>query len=62
MRFKMPETDEDIGTARLVARARSDIAAGAPLISKIIVDQVVDGEAGSCTLAYDFSTMSQKKS
>ena len=62
MRSKVRETDEDIGTARLVARARKDIAAGAPLIPKRIVDQAVDGETGSRILAHNFSTMSQKKS
>src|SRR5665811_1607297 len=31
---KAAEADEDIGSARLVARARKEIAAGAPLIPK----------------------------
>jgi hypothetical protein len=31
---KAREADEDIGTARLVARARREIAAGMPLIPK----------------------------
>ncbi len=41
---KAAEADEDIGTARLVARARKDIAAGAPLIPKHVVDRIVKGE------------------
>jgi ribosome-binding protein aMBF1 (putative translation factor) len=38
------EADEDIGTARLVARARKEIASGAPLIPKMIVDRIAKGE------------------
>jgi DNA-binding XRE family transcriptional regulator len=38
------EADEDIGTARLVARARRDIAAGMPLIPKEVVDRICAGE------------------
>lgn len=30
------EADEDVGTARLVARARKEIASGAPLIPKTV--------------------------
>jgi ribosome-binding protein aMBF1 (putative translation factor) len=41
---KAQEADEDIGTARLVARARKEIAAGMPLIPKEIVDRIVGGE------------------
>jgi DNA-binding XRE family transcriptional regulator len=41
---KAAEADEDIGSARLVARARKDIAAGAPLIPKKIVDRIANGE------------------
>lgn len=41
---KAAEADEDIGTARLVARARRDIAAGAPLIPKAVVDRIAGGE------------------
>ena len=41
---KARETDEDIGTARLVAHARKEIAAGTPLIPKEIVDRIVAGE------------------
>lgn len=36
---KAAEADEDIGTARLVARARKEIAAGARLIPKAVVDR-----------------------
>jgi hypothetical protein len=35
---RQAEVDEDIGTARLVARVRKEIAAGAPLIPKAVVD------------------------
>jgi hypothetical protein len=38
------EADEDIGSARLVARARKEIAAGAPLIPKKLVDRIANGE------------------
>ena len=41
---KAQEVDEDVGTARLVARARNEIAAGMPLIPKEIVDRIVAGE------------------
>jgi|SRR2546430_4847183 len=41
---KAAEAEEDIGTARLVARARRDIAAGAPLIPKSVVDRIASGE------------------
>ena len=41
---KAREIDEDIGTARLVAHARKEIAAGTPLIPKEIVDRIVAGE------------------
>jgi hypothetical protein len=42
---KAAEADEDIGTARLVARARKEIAAGAPLIPKAVVDRIAKGES-----------------
>jgi hypothetical protein len=42
---KAAEADEDIGTARLVARARKEIAAGAPLIPKQVVDRIANGES-----------------
>jgi hypothetical protein len=42
---KAAEADEDAGTARLVARARKEIAAGAPLIPKTIVDRIASGES-----------------
>ena len=41
---KAAEADEDIGSARLVARARKEIAAGAPLIPKNFVDRIANGE------------------
>jgi hypothetical protein len=41
---KAAEADEDAGTARLVARARSEIAAGAPLLPKHMVDRLANGE------------------
>jgi Helix-turn-helix len=41
---KAAEADEDLGTARLVARARREIAAGAPLIPKAIIDRIAKGE------------------
>ena len=41
---KAREADEDFGTARLVARARTVIAAGAPLIPKQVVDRIAGGE------------------
>lgn len=39
-RKRTAEADEDIGTARLVAHARKEIAAGAPLIPKNFVDGI----------------------
>ena len=41
---KAAEADEDIGSARLVARSRKEIAAGAPLIPKMFVDRIANGE------------------
>jgi len=41
---KAQEADEDVGTARLVARVRKEIAAGMPLIPKEVVDRIVGGE------------------
>jgi DNA-binding XRE family transcriptional regulator len=38
------EADEDAGTARLVARARREVAAGAPLLPKESVDRLAKGE------------------
>lgn len=38
------EGDEDRGTARLVTRARKEIASGVPLIPKKIVDRIANGE------------------
>ena len=36
--------DEDLGTARLVTRARKEIAAGAPLIPLDVVNRIANGE------------------
>ena len=41
---KAREADEDIGTARLVAGARKEIAVGIPLIPKETVDRIIAGE------------------
>lgn len=43
---KAAEADEDSGTARLVARARArkEIAEGAPIIPKQFVDRIANGE------------------
>ncbi len=41
---KAQEVDEDFGTARLVARARKEIAHGMPLIPKQFVDRIASGE------------------
>ena len=41
---KAQEADEDLGTARLVARVRKEIAAGLPLIPKEVVDRIAGGE------------------
>lgn len=38
------EADEDIGTARLVARAQKNVAAGEPLLPKEVVDRLAGGE------------------
>ena len=41
---KASEADEDAGTARVVARARKEIASGGPLLPKDIVDRMANGE------------------
>ncbi len=41
---KAAEADEDAGTARLVARARKDVAEGAPLIPLDVVERIAAGE------------------
>ena len=41
---KAQEADEDFGTARLVARAGKEIAAGMPLVPKEVVDRITGGE------------------
>jgi len=42
---KAAEADENTGTARIVARGRRDIASGAPLLPKQVVDRLADGES-----------------
>lgn len=39
------EADEDVGMARLVARARKQVAAGEPLLPKDVVDRLAKGES-----------------
>ena len=41
---KAAEVEEDVGTARIVARARREIAAGTPLLPKDVVDRLAAGE------------------
>ncbi len=41
---KAAEAVEDAGTARLVARARKDVAEGAPLIPMDVVERIAAGE------------------
>ncbi len=41
---KAAEADEDSGTSRLVARAKEEVAAGALLLPKNVVDRLADGE------------------
>ena len=41
---KAKEADEDAGTARLVARARKEIVAGAPRIPMVVADRIANGE------------------
>jgi Helix-turn-helix len=41
---KAAELDEDVGTARIVARAREEIAEGGLLLPKEVVDRLADGE------------------
>ncbi len=41
---KASEADEDAGTARVVARARKEIAGGGPLLPKDVVDRMANGE------------------
>jgi DNA-binding XRE family transcriptional regulator len=41
---KAAEADEDAGTARVVARARNEIAGGGPLLPKAVVDRMANGE------------------
>jgi ribosome-binding protein aMBF1 (putative translation factor) len=41
---KASEADEDAGTARIVMRARKEIAGGGPLLPKNLVDRIANGE------------------
>ena len=41
---KAEEADEDLGSSRLVARARKEIAAGIPLIPKEAIARIAEGE------------------
>jgi ribosome-binding protein aMBF1 (putative translation factor) len=41
---KAAEADEDAGTARLVARARKEVAAGAAVLPRQVVDRLAQGE------------------
>ncbi|HKS87785.1 MAG TPA: helix-turn-helix transcriptional regulator [Pseudolabrys sp.] len=41
---KAAEADEDAGTARLVARARKEIAEGAPLVPMEVVERIAAGD------------------
>ena len=41
---KAADADEDMGAARLVARARKEIASGVPLIPKTFADRIAEGE------------------
>lgn len=47
---KAAEADEDTGTARLVSRARRQIASGALLLPKDVVDRLAQGESAVRTL------------
>ena len=41
---KASEAEEDTGTARIVAQARKEIAAGGPLLPKDVIDRIANGE------------------
>ena len=41
---KAEEADEDVGTARIVARAKEKIAGGGVLLPKDVVDRLANGE------------------
>jgi len=41
---KASEAEEDAGTARIVARARKEIAGGGPLLPKAVVDRLANGQ------------------
>jgi hypothetical protein len=44
VRLQKTPRDEGAGTARIVTRARKEIAAGAPLLPKDVVDRMANGE------------------
>ncbi len=44
LRTLAAEAEEDFGTARLVARAKKEIAGGAPVLPKAVVDRLGNGE------------------
>jgi DNA-binding XRE family transcriptional regulator len=52
------EADEDAGMVRLVAKARREIAAGAPLIPLEYADRIAEGE-NRITVLRDFRDMTQ---
>jgi predicted transcriptional regulator len=41
---KALEADEDVGTARVVARARKEVTGGGPLLPKDVADRIANGE------------------
>jgi Helix-turn-helix len=41
---KAAKANEDAGTARIVARARKEIAGGGPLLPKAVVDRLANGQ------------------
>lgn len=41
---KAAEAEEDVGTARLVARARKEVAEGVPLIPMDVAERIADGK------------------
>jgi DNA-binding XRE family transcriptional regulator len=45
LKARADELDEDDGTARLVARAKKEVAAGLPLLPKATVDRLASGES-----------------
>lgn len=60
LRAKAAEADEDAGTARIVARGRREVASGAPLLPKPVVDRLANGENATRVLR-DWRGMTQQK-